>query len=393
MNIIKSDNSISMNSEFDDIAPIYDHEVNSVLKELINDPWFTQAVKYIFPQMEWEAFSRELLTYQTKFEFQSKIISPFVWSIVNKTATSAKADGFDNINKKNQYLYLSNHRDIVLDAGLLNIILHEKGYNTTEIAIGDNLLVYPWIRKLVRLNKSFIVQRGVSVRQMLEVSKHLSEYIHYAIKEKKESVWLAQREGRAKDSNDRTQGSLLKMLSLAPDGGSFIENLKELNIIPLSLSYEYDPCDYLKAQEFQLKRDNPDYKKTQKDDLINMETGLLGFKGNIHFQFGQQINSELDKLKDVDRKKQVEAVANCIDTEIHKNYKIYPCNYIAYDLLENTDRFKDKYTQEEVDGFREYLSKQIDKIKIANKDHDFLWHNMLIMYSYTLKNHLTAMGC
>lgn len=381
-----------MNSKFDDIAPLYDYEVQQTLKELTLDPGFVQAVQYIFPKVEWDAFVEELHKFETKFEFQSKIISPFVWSIVGKTASSAKAEGFENIDNKHQYLYLSNHRDIVLDAGLLNILLHEKGFNTTEIAIGDNLLVYPWIRKLVRLNKSFIVQRGVSVRQMMEVSKHLSEYIHYAITEKKESVWLAQREGRAKDSNDRTQGSLLKMLSLAPEGGNLIDNLKELNIIPLSISYEYDPCDFLKAQEFQLKRDNPEYKKTQRDDLINMQTGLMGFKGNIHFQFGHQINHELDKLREIERKQQIEAVAKCIDNEIHKNYKIYPCNYIAYDLLENTDRFKEKYTQIEVDNFKEYLLKQIDKIKIENKDTDFLWNSMLVMYSYTLKNHLVAIG-
>lgn len=381
-----------MGSKFDDIAPIHDHEVKDALKELVNDPWFTQAVKFIFSSMDWDTFSEQLLKIDTKFEFQSKIISPFIWSVVDKTATSSNIDGFENMDINKQYLYLSNHRDIVLDAGLLNIMLHKQGFNTTEIAIGDNLLVYPWIRTLVRLNKSFIVQRGVSVRQMLEVSRHLSEYIHYAIREKKESIWLAQREGRAKDSNDRTQGSLLKMLSLAPEDANFIDSLKELNIIPLSISYEYDPCDYLKAQEFQLKRDNPEYKKTQRDDLTNMETGLMGFKGNIHFQFGKQINEELELLRGADRKQQVELAANCIDAEIHKNYKIYPCNYIAYDLLENTNRFKDKYTQEEEIAFKEYVTKQLGKIQIPDKDNDFLWHNMLIMYSYTLKNHLIAKG-
>lgn len=381
-----------MNSKFDDIAPLYDHEVQQTIEELIVDPGFIHAVKYILPNVDWDGFVSEISKYKTKYDFQSNIISPFVWAIANKTSSSVNSDGYENIDHNHQYLYLSNHRDIVLDAGLLNIILHEKGFNTTEIAIGDNLLVLPWIKKLVRLNKSFIVQRGVSVRQMLLVSKHLSEYIHYAIREKKESVWLAQREGRAKDSNDRTQGSLLKMLSLSPDNGNFIDNLIELNIIPLSISYEYDPCDFLKAKEFQLKRDDPEYKKSQKDDLINMETGLLGFKGNIHFQFGRQINSKLEKLKDIDKKQQVEAVAECIDREIHLNYKFYPCNYIAYDLLNKTDRFKNEYTEEEVNSFKEYLNKQIEKIDIENKDMDFLWNNMLIMYSNTLKNNLTAKG-
>lgn len=382
-----------MNSKFDDIAPLYDHEVQQTIEELVVDPGFIHAVKYIFPTIEWNEFASELTKYTTKFQFQADIISTSVWMVAKKTSSSIDSGGFEKIDNSKQYLFMSNHRDIILDAGILNILLHKKGFNTTEIGIGDNLLVYPWIRKLVRLNKSFIVQRGVSVRQMLEVSKHLSEYIHYAITEKKESIWIAQREGRAKDSNDKTQGSLLKMLTLAPEGVGFIDSIKELNITPLSISYEYDPCDYLKAQEFQLKRDNPEYKKTQKDDLINMETGLMGFKGNIYFQFGSQINPKLDDLKEItDKKQQIEAVANCIDKEIHSNYKIFACNYIAHDLLHNEERFKNNYSDKDVASFKEYLNQQIEKIKIENKDFDFLWNQMLVMYSYTLKNYLIAKG-
>ncbi|MFR9166081.1 MAG: 1-acyl-sn-glycerol-3-phosphate acyltransferase [Dysgonomonas sp.] len=379
-----------MNPKYDDIAPLYDHEVEKTIKELIEDPGFFHAVKYVFPGLEWEEFANQISKLKTKFDFQTKIISPFIGAVVRRTSKSVNSSGWDNINKQDKYLYLSNHRDIILDAGLLNITLDEHGYDTTEIAIGDNLLVYPWIEKLVRLNKSFIVKRGVSVRQMLEVSKHLSEYIHYAITKKKQSVWLAQREGRAKDSNDRTQLSLLKMLTLAPEGVSFIDSLKELNIIPLSISYEYDPCDYLKAQEFQMKRDDPEYKKSQRDDLINMETGLLNYKGHIHFQFGKQINEDLDKLKDTDKKLQIEAAANCIDRQIHLNYRFYPCNYVAYDLLNKTQRFRKEYTDDDIADFKEYLNKQIEKIDIPNKDCDFLQEKMLVMYSNTLKNHLEA---
>lgn len=381
-----------MDSKFDDIAPLYDYEVSQTIEELLADPAFMNAMEYMIPNLGESNFVEEMRSYKTKYDFQSKMISPFVWGIARKTSTSVNTTGWENIDRNKQYLYISNHRDIILDAGILNITLHEEGLNTTEIAIGDNLLVYPWIKKLVRLNKSFIVQRGVSVRQMLEVSKHLSEYIHYAILHKKESIWLAQREGRAKDSNDKTQESLLKMLALYPEGGSFIDNIKELNIMPLSISYEYDPCDFLKAQEFQLKRDNPEYKKSQKDDLVNMETGLLGFKGNVHFQFGRQINDRLDKLKDVDRKLQVGAVAKCIDEEIHLNYKMFSGNYVAYDLLNNSEQFKDKYTLEEKNNFEKYLKKQIDKINIVDKDFDYLWECMLTMYSNTLKNHLTVKG-
>jgi len=377
-----------MDNKFDDIAPLYDHEVSQTIQELLVDPGFIHAVKYVLTDISWDDFVTEMSQYKSKYDFQSRMISPFVWAIANKTSSSVNSDGEENISRDKQYLFMSNHRDIVLDAGILNILLHERGYNTTEIAIGDNLLVFPWIDKLVRLNKSFIVKRGVSVRQMLDVSKHLSEYIHYAINEKHESVWLAQREGRAKDGNDRTQESLLKMLALFPERGLFIDNIQELNIIPLSISYEYDPCDYLKAQEFQLKRDIPGYKKSQRDDLLNMETGLLGFKGNIHFQYGRQINDDLEGIKSMDKKRQVIEAAHCVDREIHRNYKIYPCNYIAYDILNKSDRFSGKYTADELNGFKAYLHKQMAKITIENKDDNFLMEKMLTMYANPLKNHL-----
>ena len=263
-------------NKFVDIAPLEDKDVKQAIQELLVDPGFMYAVKYIIPDINWEEFSSEMLKYNTKFDFQSKMIAPTVWALANKTSSGITSSGWENIDE-NSHLIISNHRDIILDAGLLNILRNEKGLATTEIAIGDNLLIHPWIEKLVRLNKSFLVKRGVSVRQMLEVSSHMSEYIHHVINDKKESVWLAQREGRAKDSNDRTQESVLKMLALSAPSGGFTERIKSLNILPLSISYEYDPCDYLKAMEFQLKRDNPEYKKAQIDDLRNMEIGLLGF--------------------------------------------------------------------------------------------------------------------
>ncbi len=380
-----------MNSDkFNDIAPLEDHQVKSTIQELLVDPGFLHAVKYILPDVNWEEFSAEMSKYNTKFDFQSQMIAPTVWGLTRRTATSVESSGWDNISRDRSHLFISNHRDIILDAGILNISLNSKGLETTEIAIGDNLLIHPWIEKLVKLNKSFLVKRGVSVRQMLEVSKHMSEYIHYTISEKKESVWLAQREGRAKDSNDRTQESLLKMLALWPETGLFIDRIKELSIIPMSISYEFDPCDYLKAKEFQQKRDDPEYKKAQIDDLRNMEIGLLGFKGNIHFRFGKTINDKLDPIKDLEKKEQTSAVARVIDREIHLNYEFFPCNYIAFDLLNQTDRFSSKYTDDQKVEFETYLSQQIEKIDLENKDIPFLTSKLLEMYSNTLKNHIIA---
>lgn len=382
-------------SIYDDIAPVYDHEVKATIKELLIDPGFVNAVSYLIPNVNWEKLSAQMLSFESKFDFQKGIIYPLVYGILHKTSSGLSSANWENLSREKEHLFLSNHRDIVLDAGILNILRFDHKFNTTEIAIGDNLFVYSWIKQLVRLNKSFIVKRSAVGREMLLSSKHMSEYIHYVINEKKESIWLAHREGRAKDSNDRTQESLLKMLAMAPVGMSFIDSLKDLNIVPLSLSYEYDPCDYLKAQEFQLKRDNSEYKKTQRDDLVNMEKGILGYKGQIHFQFGCQINDKLDEIaqKETDKKLQVEMVAKCIDNEIHRNYKIFSINYIAFDLLNETNRFSDKYTTDQKEEFEAYILKQINRISLLpEKDMPFLRMKFLEMYSNTLKNYLESIG-
>lgn len=381
-----------MSNKFDDIAPLYDHEVEQAIREILVDPGFQHAVKYIIPNIDWEEFSAEMSRYKTKGQFQAEMIYPVVTMLGMKVSTSIKGDKWENIDQSVQHLFLSNHRDIVLDAGLLNILRHKEGLNTTEIAIGDNLLIHPWIDKLVRLNKSFIVRRGLSIKERLVASKHLSEYIHYTISEKGESVWIAQREGRAKNSDDRTQDSLLKMLALYPEDKPFLESLRELNLIPLSISYEYDPCDYLKAKEFQQKRDDPDFKKSQRDDLLNMEIGILGQKGNVVFRFGKCINPELDKITEPDKRLQPELAAKIIDKEIHANYEIFPCNYIAHDLFNKETRFRDKYTEQQSDEFKAYLEKQIAKIDLDYIDHDFVWDKMLEMYSNTLKNYLEAIA-
>lgn len=379
-----------MSNKFDDIAPLYDHEVKQAIQDILVDPGFQHAVKYIIPDIDWDEFSAEMSKYENKEQFQTRMIYPVIKALGMRVSTSMRLDKWETIDRSVEHLFLSNHRDIVLDAGLLNILRVEKGFATTEIAIGDNLLIHPWIDKLVRLNKSFIVRRGLSIKERLIASKHMSEYIHYAISEKKESVWIAQREGRAKNSDDRTQDSLLKMLALYPDDKPFIESLKELNLIPLSISYEYDPCDYLKAKEFQQKRDNPDFKKTQRDDLLNMEIGILGKKGNVVFRFGNCINPELDKITEPDKRIQPEIAAKIIDNEIHRNYEIFPCNYMAHDLFYKETRFNDKYTSRQLDEFKDYLDKQIKKIDLDYIDYDFAWDKMLEMYSNTLKNYLTA---
>lgn len=379
-----------INPKFDDIRPILDSEVKQTVTNLVQNESFRQAVEPIIKPVSWEIMSNMMLQCNSVMEFQVNIMFPILQHLINNTTKGVKASGLDNFDNQTSHLYISNHRDIVLDAAFLNIMLVESGMSTCEIAIGDNLLIYPWIIDLVRLNRSFIVKRQVPVREMLATSKHLSEYIHDTIANRSQSAWIAQREGRAKDSDDKTQVSLLKMLALY-DNLNPTEALSALNIVPLSISYEFDPCDYLKAKEFQQKRDNPEHKKSPKDDLENMQTGIFGYKGRVFFNFGKSINERLNKIdKDEQRGVILTKTAEIIDNEIHKNYTFFPINYIAFDRMNNSNQFADKYTQEDIQLFDEYINKQVDKIDIPNKDSVFLSNKIIEMYANTVKNYLVA---
>lgn len=375
---------------FDDIRPYHDEELPAVYEELIADPAFQKAVSSIMPGVPFEAIAQKMRSCRTKLEFQKAFCYGLLWNIVKECASGLTIDHSALPDKEKPYTYISNHRDIILDSGFLSILLLDLDMNTVEIAIGDNLLIYPWIKKLVRINKSFIVQRALTMRQMLEASALMSNYMHYTIRDKKQSIWIAQREGRAKDSNDRTQDSVLKMLAMGGEG-SVLERLAEMNIAPLSLSYEYDPCDYLKAQEFQLKRDVEGYKKSTQDDLLNMKTGLFGFKGRVHFQVAELINGDLLKLDASLPKTELFAcVSALIDRKIHANYRLYPGNYVACDLLDGTTTFAGNYSAEEKQTFEDYIAGQLDKISIPNKDVEFLREKLLVMYANPVINYLAA---
>jgi hypothetical protein len=299
--------------------------------------------------------------------------------------------GTEKIEKSKSYIFISNHRDIVLDAAFFCIELLQKGFETTEIAIGDNLLVSPWVKDLVRINKSFIVRRSLNIKELLLASKELSAYIRHDITERGQSIWLAQREGRAKNSDDRTQESILKMLNMS-GRGDFIENLKSLNLCPLCISYEYDPCDYLKARELQQRRDNPDFKKSPQDDVQSMSTGVMGFKGRIVFQICGCIDADLDKLRalQLPKNEQVARTTEIVDAKIHANYEIYPNNKIAYDLFLNVNKFEKEYTLQQKLDFERYVQLQIQKIDLPTKDEKFLSTKILEMYANPLINKLKA---
>lgn len=376
--------------EFDEIRPYSPEELPKIFEELLSDSDFIEVIKKVLPNTPIEALANILRNCKTNLDVQKNIFYGLLHDIIKKCSDGFSFDSSQIADKNKGYTFISNHRDIVLDSGFLSVGLIDNGFPTTvEIAIGDNLLIYPWIKKLVRVNKAFIVQRALSMRQMLEASARMSRYIHFAVTQKQENIWIAQREGRAKDSNDRTQDSVLKMLAMG-GSGDVIDSLKELNIVPLSLSYEYDPCDFLKAQEMQLKRDVEGFKKSQQDDLVNMQTGIFGYKGRIHFQTGPCINDELEALRGLPKVEIFTKVSEIIDRYIHRNYRMYPANYIACDMLNGNKAMAEHYTAEDKAKFEAYLEKKISLINIPDKDIDFLRERILTMYANPAINHLHA---
>ncbi|MDO4980431.1 MAG: 1-acyl-sn-glycerol-3-phosphate acyltransferase [Prevotellaceae bacterium] len=374
-------------SDFDAIRPFEPEELPAAYDRLVANPQFRAVVGMLYPQVPFEALEKKMRACNTSMEFQLAFCYDFLEMLMAKASLGLDIN-VDAIDVSKRFTFVSNHRDIVLDSALLDKLLVDAGFNTTcEIAIGDNLLSLPWVKDLVRINKSFIVERSLQPREMLLASKRLSEYMHFVIQEKNDNVWIAQREGRAKDSDDRTQPAILKMMAMGGTGTPS-ERLQQLHIVPLSISYEFDPCDFLKAREFQLRRDNPEWKKGKNDDVVSMQTGIMGFKGHVHYHCAPCIDEYLQQLPaDTPKTEFFDIVAAHIDSEIHRNYRLYPSNYIAADMLDGTSFAKEgKYTEADRQQFEAYLLGQLNKIDLADKDIPFLRERMLTMYANPLRN-------
>ena len=376
---------------FDSIRPYNDDEVKGAIDSLLQDRQFSRILKGVLPILPL-GMSRGMLKLATlgiksTLQFQVRFMKPVVNYVLHKCSTGHTFQHDTIAAGSERYTFISNHRDIVLDSAILDVMLFDAKFPTTcEIAIGDNLLIYPWIRTLVRLNKAFIVRRNISRRELFESSMLMSRYMHHAINEKHENIWIAQREGRAKDSSDQTQVSLLKMLAMS-DADHPLERIKSLNIVPLAISYEYDPCDYLKAKEFQQKRDDAAWKKSKQDDLINMKTGIFGQKGHVHYQTGRPVNEWIDELKDLDKVEFFNELARRIDREIHRNYRLFPGNYVALDLLTGKPTHTKYYSHKEKVAFEKYLTERIALVDLPNRDEAFLRERLLTMYANPLINY------
>ena len=367
--------------QFDPIRPFEPDELPDVFDRLLHNEQFSSVLAYFYPDVPKEALAAKMHACKDNLDFQKTFCYGFLVQLLARLSKGCDID-IASLDTDSRYTFISNHRDIVLDSALLDKLLIDAGFNTTcEIAIGDNLLKLPWVKDLVRVNKSFIVERALSMREMLMASKRLSEYMHFVIAEKNDNIWIAQREGRAKDSNDRTQEAILKMMVMGGEG-SIIDRLKQLHLVPLAISYEYDPCDYLKAAELQARRDNPCLQKGPMDDVTSMQTGIMGYKGYIHYQCADCIDSYLDTIPaDTPKTELFRLIADHIDRQIFAGYRLYPNNYVALDLLHGDSAHADHYTAEDKAQFEAYLKGQLDKIEMEGKDDAYLREQMLKMYA------------
>ena len=378
-------------NEYDEIRPFEPEELDEAYSRILASEQFRSVLAYLFPGVPVEAIEQKMRQCHSGLEFQKAFCYDFLMKLLAEQSEGCDIDTAA-IDVSKRYTFVSNHRDIVLDSALLDKLLIDAGFSTTcEIAIGDNLLTLPWVKDLVRINKSFIVERDLPMRQLLIASKRLSEYMHYAISEKNENIWIAQREGRAKNSDDRTQPAILKMMVMGGTG-DIRERLLQLHIVPLAISYEYDPCDYLKAAELQRRRDTADFHKQPGEDVNSMRQGIVGYKGRIHYHCAPCIDDFLSNIPaDTPKSEIFDLVAEHIDRQIHLNYRLYPCNYIALDRLEGNSAHSDKYTSADVETFDKYIAGQLAKIELPSRDDEFLLHAILTLYANPAKNQLAAL--
>lgn len=371
-------------SKFDSIRHYHDSEVQNALSEIVNHPMFKSLIGFTFPDKS-ETELKEIYTSINSIDdFQSKIIYHSLQRVLAISSEGVTTSGFDKLDPDGAYLYISNHRDILLDTSLLNVLLMEHGKKLTASAIGDNLVTKSFILALAKLNRNFLVRRGLSPRELLMSSKLMSEFIYFLLTEDKRPVWIAQREGRTKDGNDATNPGVLKMIGMASDEKEVMDYFKKLKIVPVSISYEYDPTDKLKMPQLLAQLKEEVYIKGKNEDFINIMGGVLGQKKHIHIHVGDVIDKQIDEIKanfDTSNK-QVQALANLLDKEIISNYKLWPTNYIAYDIVHQTNKFSDKYTENEKQVFIKRLGLRVDK------ENEQLLQGFLAMYSNPVVNKL-----
>lgn len=369
-------------SKFDSIRHYHDSEVQEALSSILNHPMFKSLIGFTFPEKSETELKEIFSSINSIDDFQSKFVYHSLQRVLAISSEGVTTSGFEKLDPDGAYLYISNHRDILLDTSLLNVLLMEHGKKLTASAIGDNLVKKSFVLALARLNRNFLVRRGLSPRELLMSSKLMSEFIYHMLSDEKRPVWIAQREGRTKDGNDATNPGVLKMIGMASDEKDVMDYFKKLKIVPVSISYEYDPTDKLKMPQLLAQLKDEVYIKGKNEDFVNIMSGLLGQKKHIHIHIGDVIDSEIDVIKEEfdSSNKQVQALANVLDREIISNYKLWPTNYIAYDVVHKSNKFENKYTENEKQVFLKRLGLRVDK------ENEPLLQGFLAMYSNPVVN-------
>lgn len=369
--------------DFSDIEPYRDDQVRPILQNLSHDPSFQEVMSYVYPDLSIDQVNEQLSNVHTIDDFQSKVAYVVMRRIIDHTTDDISIDGLDLISRTKKHLFISNHRDIILDSALFNVLLFENGIETTETAIGDNLLTHPTVKALTKLNKNFTVSRDLAGRALYMASLKLSNYIKNTIVEGRSSIWISQREGRAKDGNDMTQPGLLKMLSLA-ELGNMEQTIEQLNILTLSISYEYDPCDLYKVSELIARMEDKPYVKAPDEDKQSIVKGITGKKGRVHFHVGPGPSITENQLDD-EGNKLLQQVATGIDHSIYSGYKLWPNNYVALDLLNKEKKYLNiNYTLDDKEEFLNYIYSVESSLRNINHALEIL----IQKYAYPLQNAL-----
>jgi 1-acyl-sn-glycerol-3-phosphate acyltransferase len=370
--------------KFDAIRPFYETEVNEALQSVIPHPMMKALMNFTFPDVEDEVWKEQLKKTHSIRDFQCNFIYQTVQKILENSSDGLTTSGFEHLEKNNSYLFISNHRDILLDTTLLNASLFQNGHLMTASAIGDNLVKKSFIKTLARLNRNFLVLRGLSPREMLQSSKLLSEYMRQLLLHENRSVWIAQREGRTKDGNDETNPGVLKMIGMASDEADVMQYFKKIKIVPVSISYEYDPTDALKMPQLLAEANNEVYVKSKNEDFNTIMSGVMGQKKRIHLHIGKVLDTEIDRIvtENDSSNKQIQALAQEIDDAILSNYKLWPTNFIAYDIVNKANTYSHLYTESEKSLFERRLEMRI------GTDNPVAVDGFLAMYANPVVNKL-----
>lgn len=371
-------------TKFDSIRPYYDSEVNEALNSLLHHPMMKAMMDFTFPELEDEIWKEQLIRTHSIRDFQVNFVYQSIQRVLERSSEGLTTSGFEKLETNNSYLFISNHRDIILDTSLLNVSLIDHGLVMTASAIGDNLVKKDFLLKLSKLNRNFIVQRGLSPRELLQSSKLMSEYMYHLLSKENRSVWIAQREGRTKDGNDATHQGVLKMIAMVSDETNCMEFFKKLRIVPVSISYEYDPTDALKMPQLIALSKDEVYIKEKNEDFITLLSGIIGQKKRIHIHVGDVLENEYEKIitENDNNNKQIQALAKVIDDSILQSYKLWPTNFIAYDILYKTIRFEHLYNEKERQLFERRLEMRIDA------DNETMREGFLAMYANPVVNKL-----